>query len=297
MKKVMAAVLAFGLVAGGANVATAAGNGFSDVLPTNPYSTYISDLAEKGVVVGYAGKFNPTDRLTRAEFATLLVKAFDLPGSQSPVKFADSKNHWGASFIQAGAEAGAIAGTSETTFEPEALVKREEAAAMVWRLLAKRGVQPKSAELATSTSDWAKEAVQSVVAYRLHGLEVQNNNYESQRPMNRQEAAALFSLGLKVPAAGQKVKINPTNDPSNLVSQADGTKRLGNIIIDQTVAEDAVKHNENLFSAVSVTLDGKNVKLELPATGNPDLHWSISDTTNKVDWEGSTAKALSFQNT
>ena len=65
--------------------------GFYDVLNTNPYATYIGDLRKRGVTNGNRdGNFDPSDQLTRAQFATFMVRAFKLPTSNGPNAFSDT---------------------------------------------------------------------------------------------------------------------------------------------------------------------------------------------------------------
>lgn len=53
---------------------------FKDVRPANGYYKAIAALADKGIISGYGdGRFGPNDKVTRAQMATILVKAFDLP--------------------------------------------------------------------------------------------------------------------------------------------------------------------------------------------------------------------------
>lgn len=180
-------------------------SGFVDVPDSNPYVPYIKYLREKGASNGKGdGKFGPTDKLTRAEFAAFLVKALGLTESKNTVKFADSKGHWGANYIQTAFEASLVNGTSDTTFEPDAFVKREEAAIMVWRYLKTQGYTPTSEDIKidTETDSWGIEHVKNIVANKLYGPEVSTYangtwRYNPVETMNRQEAAAIIALTMQ----------------------------------------------------------------------------------------------------
>ena len=54
--------------------------GFKDVTTANGYYKAIAALAEAGVIGGYEdGRYGPNDPVKRGQFASILVKAFDLP--------------------------------------------------------------------------------------------------------------------------------------------------------------------------------------------------------------------------
>lgn len=305
--KAMVATLAFGSVFG--MLATVqkvkAATGFSDVQDISPYYQYISDLQGKGVVTGYQGNFDPFGQLTRAQFAVMLVNAFGLPKSSKPVKFTDSKGHWGATYIQAGVDAGIISGTSPTTFAPDQLVTREQAAALIWRMLSKNGVVSKSDLVQLDGSDptdtWAQDAVKNVLAYKLYGVDVQGGVYHGQKAMVRQEAAALFDLALKVPATPKTIVVNPTRNENNLIDQPDGSKLLGNITLDpdfiqgNNISADQLMTNLNLYSQVVLKVEGANLSISLPATGSEHLIWNIASDT-KFRWAGASDKNVVIEN-
>lgn len=182
-------------------------SGFWDVPNWSDYLPYTAYLKAKGVVNGIGdGKFGPYEDLTRAQFAKMMVEAFGVPQSDNASKFADTKGHWAARYIQGAYEANLITGTSDATFEPDVRVRREEAATMVWRYLKSHSVAPTTEvitfSLAGKPDDWAVEAVMNVIGYKLHGPEVKKYkdgtvNYEAQDTMNRQEAAALIALTMQ----------------------------------------------------------------------------------------------------
>ena len=95
-------------------------------------------LTGLGVVGGdQNGNFNPTATLTRAEFCVMIANAltggtFDrtlFDGASTP--FTDVANHWGAAYIAYCYSNGIIAGTSATTFSPDATLTTAQAAAIL----------------------------------------------------------------------------------------------------------------------------------------------------------------------
>ncbi|MFD0961652.1 S-layer homology domain-containing protein [Paenibacillus chungangensis] len=97
----------------------------------------IQVMAAKGAIIGKSeGKFAPDDKVTRAEFAKMLVRAFDLESNTAKEGFYDvSADDWFASYVAAAVETGIINGRSETRFAPEATITRAEMATMIARAL------------------------------------------------------------------------------------------------------------------------------------------------------------------
>ncbi len=91
----------------------------------------IEKLASLGAVTGYRdGTFRPDNRITRAEFTVVLVKAFKLAPGRGRV-FADTAGHWAGDFISAAAAGGIVEGYGDSRFGPDDPVTREQMAAMI----------------------------------------------------------------------------------------------------------------------------------------------------------------------
>ncbi len=90
---------------------------------------FIQALAQKNIVVGYPdGTYRPDQLVTRAEFAAVLNKAFDLPATRAARSFRDvPANYWGRDAIEKAYRAGFIAGYPNNTFAPNQNVLRIEA--------------------------------------------------------------------------------------------------------------------------------------------------------------------------
>lgn len=91
----------------------------------------INRLLAMGCISGYPdGTFRPDNTITRAEFVTVLVKAFGL-ASKEGKSFADTAGHWAEDCIATATAWGLVNGYDETTFGPEDLVTREQIAVMI----------------------------------------------------------------------------------------------------------------------------------------------------------------------
>ncbi|NOU97439.1 hypothetical protein GC093_30070 [Paenibacillus sp. LMG 31456] len=114
--------------------------------------------------------FVPEGDITRAEFATLLVKGLGLTEDKSS-KFKDvSASDWYAGFVGAASKAGLVDGLSADTFEPNANITREQMAALISRAMNIVGKE-KAADVKkvdvfkdqTAISTWAKESVAQTI--------------------------------------------------------------------------------------------------------------------------------------
>jgi hypothetical protein len=185
-----------------------AASSFKDIPAGNPYSAFIEHLKEKQVTSGLGnGLFVPDNTLTRAEFATFLTRAFQIPTDNTSAPFNDIIGHWAESYIKAAYSAKIITGTSPTTFEPELPVKREEAAVMIWRYLVSQSVEAKPIQIDDHPDDWALEAVQNIVGHSLHGPD--GPDYKLFRPkekMLRKEMAAMLDKSMDLVASLKEAK-------------------------------------------------------------------------------------------
>ncbi|OEF98888.1 hypothetical protein BHF71_02880 [Vulcanibacillus modesticaldus] len=103
-----------------------------------------SDEAIKAVVanklmngkrVGNRLIFAPKDLITRAEIATILVRALNLQVSDYPSPFSDTSGHWARREIDIAYHNGLIKGRSKDRFAPDEEATRAEVAVMLVRLL------------------------------------------------------------------------------------------------------------------------------------------------------------------
>jgi parallel beta-helix repeat protein len=90
---------------------------------------YITQLASRGVITGFPDKsFKPEAPVTRAQFATIVTKAFNPPAIRNAVVFNDvSKSFWGFDQITAASRGGFMSGYPGNIFKPEQQIPRVQA--------------------------------------------------------------------------------------------------------------------------------------------------------------------------
>lgn len=130
---------------------------------------YISKLCKNKVVSGYDdGNFYPDKAITRAEFSTLIVKAMNIAASnKNSGQFRDvNSNDWFSPYVTALSNMGIVKG-SDGEFKPNDLIKREDMAVIIYRVIDQKGMGLDGAiEFYDfdSISDYAKEAVTKLAA-------------------------------------------------------------------------------------------------------------------------------------
>ena len=112
---------------------TSPGKTFADIVGHKD-KTAIEALASRGIINGKTeNSFEPESTMTRAEFATIIARGLGLP-QKSNVIFKDvTTNDWFYNYVGTAYSYGIIKGVSESEFNPNGTITREEAAVMVTR--------------------------------------------------------------------------------------------------------------------------------------------------------------------
>ncbi|NOU64367.1 hypothetical protein GC096_10040 [Paenibacillus sp. LMG 31461] len=97
----------------------------------------IGTFVKLGVIDGYEdGSFRPDGKITRAEFAAIIARVFDISSSANhSVELNDIDNHWAKDVIEKLASAGVIAGYEDGTFKPNQTISREEMVVILSRVV------------------------------------------------------------------------------------------------------------------------------------------------------------------
>lgn len=95
--------------------------GFSDVPSDFWAGAYIGELARRNILGGFQdGTFKPNEPITRAQFASLLGKAFGKPRVRQGLEFRDiPDNYWARSSIDDAIQTGFMSGYSDGEFRPD----------------------------------------------------------------------------------------------------------------------------------------------------------------------------------
>lgn len=180
---------------------TKQGMSFSDVSYEDNI-TAIEALAAREIINGMGdGTFSPKSNMTRAQFATIVVKALGLTPKAGD-KFKDvAAVAWYAPYIGTANAYGIVNGVSDTEFNPDGTITRQEAATMVARAAKLCGMDTgmNSAEVRDMLAqfgdypriaDWAKETV--AFCYKSGILDQADIDVEPVKPILRCEIAQMI---------------------------------------------------------------------------------------------------------
>lgn len=173
---------------------------FTDVAQNHWAVKEINYLLTKGIVE-QTGKFNPSDKVTRAQFAAWISRAYGLDGTGLTLPFKDiAAGSSGYNEIAAAYAAGIITGKSASAFDPEATITRQEIATMLARALtlyngAKSVADPVNVNAAFTDggkiAKWAAVGVALTKSTKLFGG-FEDGTFRPAQTATKAEAAALI---------------------------------------------------------------------------------------------------------
>ena len=141
----------------------------------------INSLADDGIIRGTTSDtYSPGHNITRADFASLLVRAFDLK-SDNTENFADvSASDYFASELAIARNTGLVNGIGDNKFAPRNTITRQDMMVIVYRALTALnephlpkgrgtvedggGISPSQYSDFTTVADYAKEAVSALIS-------------------------------------------------------------------------------------------------------------------------------------
>ena len=127
---VLSLSLAFSLMAVGASA-----EDFAD-MPNGWSRDAVASAVENGLLRGNDGKLNPTGLLTRAQLATVIVRAFGATAEADLSGFTDVEaDRWYYSALAKAKGMGVMNGTSSTTMSPDRPISRQEVFVILARAL------------------------------------------------------------------------------------------------------------------------------------------------------------------
>lgn len=157
---------------------------------------HILHLIQSGLASGYPdGLYKPDQPITRAEFIALVSRVLQLEPSGTQ-RFADTAGHWAEGAISAAAGREWVSGYEDGTFRPNALITREEMAAIIVRSFGlTAGTAERSYADDAAISGWAKEAVRAAAE---NGIIVGDHNgrFRPKASATRAEVATVIAKWL-----------------------------------------------------------------------------------------------------
>lgn len=177
-------------------------DGFSDVKEDDWFYPYVKSAYKNKLIKGVSDtEFAPNDKVTRAMFVTVLYRMEGQPSFKNENIFDDVRSgSWYENATVWANGGGIVYGKTDTSFEPDTLVTREEIAALICRYAKFKEINTDEVIKDTNTlsyndisrvSDWASEAVNYCIAAGIvTGDDIGNLNPKNNA--TRAEAAAML---------------------------------------------------------------------------------------------------------
>ncbi|NEU30990.1 hypothetical protein GN156_09390 [bacterium LRH843] len=144
---------------------------YTDANRISPWAyDLIGEATGKSIVSGNAGKINPKENITRAEFAKLMVSVLGLDTTtEKVIQFTDVKeSDWYYPYVNVAYKEKVVSGYSNNQFLPNQQITREEMATMIVRVL---GIDHYQANVEIKdfhkVAPWAETAVKAIVSSHL----------------------------------------------------------------------------------------------------------------------------------
>ncbi len=138
-----------------------------DDMPNNWATPALESAVENGLLTGDGNLLKPDDYITRAQMATVMVRAFGAVQEKDLSEFTDvSKNAWYYSYLSRAYQMNIFLGDGAGHMTPDDYVTREQAFTVVCRVLCLEDGDAVSLEIfedCALVSDWAKGAVSAMV--------------------------------------------------------------------------------------------------------------------------------------
>ena len=159
----------------------------------------IQTLLSRGIIDGFPdGSFKPGEKVTRAQFAKLLVTAFNIPKKDNAVSFSDvSADDWFYEYVDIASANGIVNGNDEGRFLPSSEITRQDMAVMLFRaanavgIILERYTMPSDFSDMEFVSEYARESVTRIKqAGIMNGMD--NNNFLPAEFANRAQAAKVI---------------------------------------------------------------------------------------------------------
>lgn len=156
---------------------------------------FIEGLASRDIIKGFPdGTFKPNNSLTRAEYAALLAKAFDLQPIRPATNFKDiPATFWARAVIEQANRGGFLAGYPDLTFRPSQNLTREQALVSLVNGLGLTGGVLNSLSVyadRAQISTYALDAIATATSKKMVVNYPQRNQLSPGRDITRAEIAA-----------------------------------------------------------------------------------------------------------
>ena len=267
---------------------------FNDVAASDGNAVFINYVTQRGLINGFPdGTFHPSEGLTRAQAATVMVKAAGLKtgATQSPFKDVGAA-HWAASYITAAGQAGFISGFPDGTFHPEEKLTRAQAMSMLMRLCTCETTMQLPLMEDMNNTHWAANAMANALAAGMTGTSTDGKKAYPDAELSRAGLARAVAILL-------------TRDPGLYITPLHGsvTEIKGTVTLTRKGIVSAMTNNGTLAegdtlrtgaeSSARITYpDGSSTLLE----ANGEIYVKVSSGRSYIKKDGAIGTAVDLLN-
>lgn len=245
--------------------------GFSDVERGSVYYTAVNYLSKKGIISGYDdGTFRPNGHITRAEAATIIVRAGGFSLSSTKSTYSDVDNsHWGRKYIMTATKNKIMSGMGGKLFSPDADVTYNQIVKMVVCLA---GLENK----AVKEGGWPDGYIEVAKSYGI----IDNSVYKSikaygEEPARRGEVAVFIYNTLTLSSSSDKNTDTDDEDSSSKASgKVDSTPKDNG----SSTSKDSGKTEESELNT-DFTVAGKSYALGMKESSLPAPDEKLTSTS------------------
>jgi S-layer homology domain len=229
---------------------------------------FIRVLIDRNIIAGYPdGTYRPDQPITRAEFAALLSKAFDLQPLRASRSFRDvPQNYWAAGVIDRAYRAGFLAGYPNNTFGPTRnIIRIESLVALVnGSKLQPDGTANRVDELFTDAAQIPSYGRDAIVAATQKCVSVSvsyptDKTYDPNRVATRADVAA--SLHQILVAAGRLPALASNSPAQKYIVNCGAAPSIANI------TERDILDRTSIGTAPGIVVSSGRKPLNAPAGG------------------------------
>ncbi|GKW45373.1 S-layer homology domain-containing protein [Planococcus sp. NCCP-2050] len=202
----------------------------SDIVPGSALEKEMNEMINRGILSGYKdGTYRPTENVTREQFAAFISRAMKLPAGTHTFKDVRRDSSLGAEVGKVYA-AGIMQGITKDTFQPQALITRDQVAITVKNMLeySKMSLQPKRMSFTDETemSSVTLSAIYNIANYDIvfgypdYKTSPVTYSFKPKNNATREQAAAFIYRFLTAyeaapaPAPEQPAPSDPTPTPT-----------------------------------------------------------------------------------
>ena len=268
---------------------------FKDVAATDPNLVFVKYITQKGIISGFPdGSFHPSEGITRAQAAVVIVKAtgLEVPAVKTS-SFEDlPASYWATSYIAAAVKAGYLKGFPDGTCKPDEKLTRAQGISLIMRLCTQkeRATLPEFQDM--NKDHWAAGDMATALSLEMIGMSKDGKQIYPEAEMTRVNLArALAILLTKDPGLNQAQLSGRIKDVKGTITltRNNNAEPLKN---DMTIIEGDIIKSYKDGQANMVYPDGSSTLIE-PSS---EIVVKKSQGRSYIKTDGSLGVAVEFLN-